>query len=110
MKIISKYDDFAHGQGFRIFMFRKNVGFFWRNRLPSPEPSSPSVYMKRHNTWHYLFEHQSYFVEETSCLSNIAWKTKVAVDLHTKGSMLLKRNKTFALISNSLKILYLPVI
>ena len=40
----------------------------------------------------------------------MAWKTKAAVDLHTKGSMLLKRNKTFALISNSLKRLYLSVI
>ena len=62
------------------------------------------------NTWHYLFKHKSYSVEEISCLSNIAWKTKAAVNLHTKGSMLLKRNKTFALISNSLKRLYLSVI
>ena len=47
---------------------------------------------------------------QISCLSNIAWKTKAAVDLHTEGSMLLKRNKTFPLMSNSLKILYLSVI
>ena len=62
------------------------------------------------NTRHYLFKHKSYFVDEISCLSNIAWKTKAAVDRHTKGSMLLKRNKTFASISNSLKRLYLSVI
>ena len=31
--------------------------------------------------------------------NNVAWKTKAAVDLHTKGSMLLKRNKTFAFCS-----------
>ena len=62
------------------------------------------------NTWHYLFKNKSYFVEEISCLSNIAWKTKAAVDLYTKGSMLLKRNKTFALISYSLKRLYSSVI
>ena len=40
------------------------------------------------------------FYRGNSCLSDIAWKTKAAVDLHTKGSMLLQRNKTFALISN----------
>ena len=62
------------------------------------------------NTWHYLFKHKSYFVDEISCLSNIVWKTKAAVDLHTKASMLLKGNKTFALISNSLKRLYLSVL
>jgi len=47
---------------------------------------------------------------KVSCLRDIAWKTKAAVDRHTAGSMLFQRNKDFVLTSNSLKILYLAVI
>ena len=74
------------------------------NSIQPPFTTTTTIYF-HNNTWHYLFKYQSYFVEEISCLSNISWKTKVAVDLHTKGSMLLKRNKTFALISKSLNII-----